>query len=184
MSGRASQSGDEGSVNAEEEFDGSGASYGRITGQCSYGINQGYVLLLCILSHSLPMYCTSEFGSACLRLPPADSKSSKLRADIDRCLVCIPRALMANGEGTKKKDEERERERKSFPLLLRFDGCRMLLLLLNLSSTATGGLGWRRGVVRWRGGKGGKRVAFQNSFRVRQRLESSVAGGRVAGGWQ
>ena len=90
---------------------------------------------------------------------------------------------MANdGEGTKKKDEERER--KSFPLLLRFDGCRMLLLLLNLSSTATGGLGWRRGVVRWRGGKGGKRVAFQNSFRVRQRLESSVAVERVAGGWQ
>ena len=59
----------------------------------------------------------------------------------------------------------------------------MLLLLLNLSSTASGGLGWRRGVVRWRGGKGGKRVAFQNSFRVRQRLESSVAVERVAGGW-
>ena len=119
MSGRASQSGDAGSADAEEEFDGSGARYRRITGQCSYGINQGYVLLLCILSRSLPMY----FGSACLppptfarARPPADSKSSKLRADIDRCLVCIPRALMANGEGTKKKDEERERAEK-FPSL-------------------------------------------------------------------
>ena len=50
-------------------------------------------------------------------------------------------------------------------------------------STATGGLEWRCSVGRWRGGKGGKRVAFQNSFRVRQRLESSVAGERVAGEW-
>ena len=98
-------------------------------------------------------------------------------------MSCVHSAR-ANGERRGNEEEgRRERERKSFPLLLRFDGCRMLLLL-NLSSTATGGLGWRRGVVRWRGGKGGKRVAFQNSFRVRQRLESSVAVERVAGGWQ
>ena len=135
-----------------------------------------------------PCLCTSEFGSACLRLPPADSKSSKLRADIDRCLVCIPRALMANGEGTKKRDEEGERAEK-FPSLAPLRRLQNApppsqpppapRTALNLSTTATGGLalGWRRGAVRWRGGKGGKRVAFQNSFRVRQRLESSVAGG-------
>ena len=71
---------------------------------------------LCFTSRhsvSLPAYvlrvCLPPPSFARAR-PPADSKSSKLRADIDRCLVCIPRALMANGEGTKKKDEERERE--------------------------------------------------------------------------
>ena len=66
-------------------------------------------------SVSLPAYVLYFGVRVCLpppsfarARPPADSKSSKLRADIDRCLVCIPRALMANGEGTKKKDEERE----------------------------------------------------------------------------
>ena len=154
MSGRGSRVAMKGVLMLKKNSMAAARAVRRSPAGCSYDINK----VICIsrspflgsLSHSLPMYfgartlCLGLLASAsppsfARARPPADSKSSKLRADIDRCLVCIPRALMANGEGTK-------RERKSFPLLLRFDDCRMLLLLLllNLSSTATGGLGWRR----------------------------------------
>ena len=70
--------------------------------------------------------------------------------------------------------------RNEVSLSLRFDGCRMFLLQSSSSFSSSSFYSSPRPSTRLQpvfdgGVGGGKRVAFQNSFRVRQRLESSVA---------
>ena len=135
-------------------------SDGKLTEEFSF-LSSSSPLSACLKNLYFGLSRPSE--SACLPCPQPDSKSSKLRADIDRCLVCIPHALMADGRARGRRSKlpsPLRRPQNVPPPSPVWPSTRLQPTVFD------GGVG----VV-----GGGKRVAFQNSFRVRQRLESSVA---------